>query len=391
MKKTQSVSTFLLAIGLLAGLTMNSRATINANDETPVLIPVTDSNVLNGLTLNDWVCASSFISSTVEGAACTVAFKGTQRVALQVDDTQLSAAVPSRYPILAWSVNGGPVQNHQLSATDTSVVLASGVTNPVIDLYIEGMSPFENRYTGDVPPNSVKITGFLVDSNAATTALAPRGKVWLNIGDSIMSGDAALYSAGQGRPPDDHWAAADDARASYGYLLARHYGYQETRLAYGGYDWAGGLAHVPSLTTLIDQKTSTISRLTGGLNGGSLNPVPDVVLINLGENGAPALADMTNALVKLRSRVKPATKIIVMVPVAGTAKDQIIQGFNRYTNFSSDTNAFLVNLGPITYPTADGQHPTASGHQIIYQVALPFFNHLITPTLVESTWYGNGR
>jgi len=346
----------------------------NLSGTTPsVLIPVTDTNVLSGLTLNDWVCQTNFIGATADGASLTVGFTGTNQVALRVDNSQLAGAVAARYPILAWSVNGGPFQNHQLAATDTSLVLAAGVTNPVIDLYIEGMSPFEDRYDGDVPPNSVKITGFLVASNVVTTAVAQPAKVWLNIGDSIMSGDAALYAAGQGRPPNDGWAASDDGRASYGYLLARHYGYQETRLAYGGYDWAGGLANVPALTTLIDQKTSTISRLTNGF----LNPIPNVVLINLGENGAPATADVTNALFKLRSRVIPATKILVMIPAAGTARTQVTQAFNSYTNATLDTNAFLVDLGSITYPTADGQHPTALGHQMIYQDALPFFDPII--------------
>jgi hypothetical protein len=354
----------------------------NLNGTAPtVVIPVTDSNVLAGLTLNDWVHETNFISSTVEGASLTVGFMGTQRVALQVDNTQLSGAVASRYPILAWSVNGGPYQSHQLAAGETSVVLATGVTNPVIDLYIEGMSPFEDRYTGDVPPNSVKITGFLVASNTLTAAAVKPGNVWLNIGDSIMAGDAALYAAGQGRPPDDDWAAADDARASYGYLLARHYGCQETRLAYGGYDWAGGLANVPALATLIDQKTSTISRLTGGF----LNPIPNVVLINLGENGAPALSDVTNALMKLRSRVSPATKILVMVPVAGTAELQVTQAFNSYTNSTLDKNAFLVDLGSITYDTADGQHPTAQGHQAIFLDALPFFDPILMSAAINLT------
>lgn len=352
---------------------------LNGVTSSPI-IPVTDSNLLSGLTLNDWVCKSNFIGATADGASLTVGFTGTNQVALRVDNSQLVGVVASRYPILAWSVNGGAFTNHQLAATDTSVILATGVTNPVIDLYIKGMSPFEDRYNGDVPPNSVKITGFLVASNTLTTAVAQPGKLWLNIGDSIMSGDAALYATGQGRPPNDGWAASDDGRASYGYLLARHYGYQETRLAYGGYNWAGGLANVPSLTTLIDQKTSTISRLTNGF----LNPIPDVVLINLGENGAPALAAVTNALVKLRSRVKPDTKILVMIPAAGTARSQVTQAFGSYTNTFPDTNAFLVDLGTISYATADGQHPTTAGHQTIYQNALPFFDPIIVNLAVRT-------
>jgi lysophospholipase L1-like esterase len=338
-------------------------------------ISVTDSNVLAGLTLNDWVCQPDFIGSSVAGASLTVGFNGTRHVALLVDNRQLSNSAPARHPIIAWSVNGGNFQSRQLSARESTVLLAADVTNPVIDLYIKGMSPFEDRYSGDVPANSVRITGFSVDAGGSTMPAVPARKVWLNIGDSIMSGDEAAYAAGQGRPPDDGWAAASDARASYGYLLARHYGYQETRLAYGGYDWGRGLARVPALAKLIDQKTSTISRLKDG----KLNPIPDVVLINLGENGAPALKSVTNALVTLRSRVSPATKILVMIPVAGTARNEITRAFASYSTSTADTNAFLVDLGPITFATGDGQHPTAAGHQAIYQAALPFFDPIITP------------
>jgi len=359
--------TLILAILLGAPFTM---AKLPA-----AVISVTDSNVLNGLTPNNWVCQAGAINSTVNGAACRVAFNGTQQVALQVDNGHLSSLVAARYPIIAWSVNGGALQTHQLAAAETSVLLSAGIANPVIDLFIKGMSPFDDRYSGDVPLNSVKLTGFSVDAGGVTVPVALPGKVWLNIGDSIMSGDAALYAAGQGRPPDDNWAASDDGRASYGYLLAQHYGYREARLAYGGYDWGGGLAGVPALATLIDQKTSTISRLTNGL----LNPAPEVVLINLGENGAPALADVTNALVKLRNRVNANTKIIVMVPVAGTARSQVTLAFTSYTNATHDVKAFLADLGALTFATADGTHPTAAGHQTIYQAALPVLDPIITP------------
>ena len=358
----------LLARALVFGATF-----VVANLPAAV-IPVTDRNLLNGLSLNDWVCQVGSINSTVEGASFKVAFSGTQQVALQVDNAHLSGLVAARYPILAWSVNGGATQIHQLAAGEMTVSLASFVTNPVVDLYIKGMSPFENRYLGDVPTNSVKITGLVVDSGGSTAVVALPGKGWLNIGDSIMAGNLAEYSAGQGYPSnEDDLAAGSASRASYGYLLAQHYGYQETRLAYGGYDWGGGLAGVPALSTLIEQKTSMISRLANGL----LNPIPDVVLINLGENGAPALTDVTQALVKLRSRVSPATKIIVMVPVAGTARTRISQSFNSYSSASAETNTLLVDLGAIAYATADGQHPTAGGHLAIYRAALPIFNAIL--------------
>ena len=190
-------------------------------------------------------------------------------------------------------------------------------------------------------------------------------KIWLNIGDSIISGDGAAYAKGQGRPPNDAWAASEDGRASYGYLLAKHFGYREARLAYGGYNWGGGMAGVPALGTLIDQRTSTVSRLIDG----KLSPSPDVVLINLGENGAPADTAVTESLAKLRSRVDPATRILVMIPVSGSARTEVTRAFNSYKTTAKDNNATLVDLGQVKFDTCDGQHPTAAGHQAIFDTA----------------------
>ena len=208
-------------------------------------IPATDANVLKSLSPYNWNIGKEFISSTVIGASITLQFHATRHVALTVSADNIATNVPSRYPIMAWSVNGGMLQTHQLAANETTVSLTSDIANPVIDLYIKGMSPFEDRYTGDVPVNAVKIRGFSVDTGGTVTQTKYPAKVWLNIGDSIMSGDGAAYAEKQGRPPDDSWAASDDGRASYGYLLAHHYGYRESRLAYGGYDWGGGLAQIP--------------------------------------------------------------------------------------------------------------------------------------------------
>ncbi|MCY3022291.1 MAG: GDSL-type esterase/lipase family protein [Planctomycetota bacterium] len=339
-------------------------------------IPVTDGGVLSGLSPFNWVCKDDSISSAVNGASITLRFKGTRRVALQVATDHLATKVAARFPIIAWSVNGGVPQAHQLAAKEDSVLLSSGVADPMIELYIKGMSPFEDRYSGDVPGNALKITGFAVDDGGSATTAALPDKVWLNIGDSIMSGDGAAYAQQQGRPPDDAWAASEDGRASYGYLLARHYGYREARIAYGGYNWGGGMAHLPALGTLIDQRTSTLSRLSGE----KLSPAPDVVLINLGENGAPAEAAVTQALGKLRSRVSQDAKIIVMIPVSGRARAEVTRAFNSYRSSAKDENAHLVDLGRVTFATCDGQHPTAAGHQAIFAAALPVLDAIVGKT-----------
>ncbi len=357
-------------IGIVLLLAMLSRYA----DCATTKISTTDSNLVNGLSPLNWVQKTGFICSATGGASMKVGFTGTRLVTLNVDAAVIKTTVAARYPILSWSVNNGPAQTRQLAKGDTALVLASDVPDPVIDLYLKGFSPFENRYTGDAPENSVKITGFTVDAGGQTKAVLLPAKIWMNIGNSIESGDGALYAQGQGRPSDDTWAASNDGRASYGYLLANHYGYREVRLAYGGYNWSGGLAGLPKLTDLMDNTTSTVSRLVAG----AFSPRPDVVLINLGENGVPAKTDVTDALTKLRSRTGPSTKIMVMIPVSGKGRAVLTDAFNTYKTSAGDSAAFLIDLGTLTFSTADGQHPTAAGHRTIYNSALPAFDKLVT-------------
>lgn len=339
-----------------------SRADVSAAE-----IPVTDPTLLAGLSPYNWVCGKDSINASVAGSSLTLAFRGSGKVVLKLDNSHLANVPAERCPIIAWTVNGGAVKSHQLATGETSVPLTSGVANPVIDLYIKGMSPIEDRWNGDVPANSVRITGLETDAGLALVPLKFPAKIWLNIGDSIMSGDGAAYRGSQGRPPDGGWAASSDGRASYGCLLARHFGYRESRIAYGGYNWTGGLAGVPALTKLIDNRTSTASRLVEGL----LSPLPDVVLVNLGENGVPADQDVVASLKHLRSRIGKEARMLVMLPVSGRSGSEITRAFSSYQSGASDGNSFLIDLGKIQFEVCDGQHPTAAGHQGIFEAARP--------------------
>lgn len=342
-------------------------------DNPRKFIPATDPEVVKGLSPLNWIrTADGSIHSTVCGASIKLAFPATNEVALEVDTERLKYPAPARFPILAWTVGKGPLQTHQLVAGEKTIVLSNSVKNPVIELYIKGLSPFEDRFQGHVPANAVSISGFSVDPIGFVTP-PPAGKLWLNLGDSILSGDGAAYSGGQGRPPDDQWAASDDARASYGYLLAKHYGYNESRLAFGGYAWSGGGGGNPDVAGLIDRITSSTSRLTDD----KLQPAPDVVLINLGENRAPKAETVIAALTKLRQRCTPETKVIVMIPVSGRARAEVTAAVQSYVETSKDKRTHLVDLGQIQFETCDGQHPTAAGHQAIYEKALPFFDKLV--------------
>lgn len=335
-------------------------------------IPATDPQFLAGLSPLNWIRTTNGVHSPVCGASLTLAFPGTKNVVLEVDTARLNYPSPSRFPILAWNVGDGPLQTHQLAAGEKSIVLSDAVENPVINLYIKGLSPFEDRFHGDVPANAVSISGLRVDDGTTVTAPRP-GKLWLNLGDSILSGDGAAYAGSQGRPPDDQWAASDDARASYGYLLAKHFNFRESRLAFGGYAWSGGGGNNPDVSGLLDQITSTTSRLKDD----KLSPAPNLVLINLGENRAPKAETVIAALTKLRQRCTPETKVIVMIPVSGRARAEVTAAVQSYLQTSKDAHTHVVDLGDIKFETCDGQHPTAAGHRAIYEAALPHFEKLL--------------
>lgn len=337
------------------------------------IIPVSDAEVVKSLSFYNWVVKADAISSAGGGSSFALGFTGTKRVALQVDTTALAKVAPSRYPVVAWSVNDGAQQTHQLAPGEKEIILATDAETPKIDFYLMGFCPFENRYNGERPINSVRITGFQVDTGGRATALPRPKKIWLSIGDSIMSGDAAREKGNQGRPADDAWAVTNDARASYGYLLSQHFGYNESRLAYGGYNYSGGLAGIPALSILIDQITEKVSRLSDGV----LSPSPDVVLINLGENGIPTQDCVVESLAKVRQRIGSAARIIVMVPVSGRGEAEVTAAVAAYRESNHDGAIALVNIGKIPYETADGQHPTAAGHRSIYEAALPEFEKLL--------------
>jgi hypothetical protein len=382
---------FLIAAGSLADTT----------------IPVTDANVRSGLSPYSWIVKDGLLNSSICGASLNVGFKGTKQVSILVASPMTTRKDPLRIPVIAWTVNGGPLQTYEFGLDEKSFVLASGVQDPVIDLYIKGMSPSELRwrtkpyakllpYDPDIALNSLSILGFTVDDGGTTVAAPQPEKVWLNIGDSILSGDGALHTKEQGRMKA--WATSSDAQASYKYLLAKHYGYREARLAFGGYNWNGGMAGVPKLETLIDQHADTLSRLTDEL----LKPAPAVTLINLGANGLTPEADIVAALNKVRSRIGKQCKLIVMVPTSGTAREVTAQALNDYRRAEKDSQAYLIDLGmtaeqrakfvallgpsnqayltevgKFLFSTCDGLHPTAAGHRTIFETALPAFDAIL--------------
>ena len=337
-------------------------------------ISVADVAVRSGASPYNWMYREGVMASSVCGASVKVQFSGTRRVSVRLGAEGMPENLPvSRMPIVAWTVNGGELRTTQVERSEKELILSEGVPDPQIDFFIRGMSPFEDRWTGGIPGNTLRIRGFLVEDGGQARAVPQPDRVWWNIGDSIMSGDGAAYGGKQGRPHNDRWAESDDARASYGYRLATALGYRESRLAFGGYNWKGGLAKVAHLKNLVDYHSSGTARFEGDI----MAPKPSVVLINLGTNGVPQVEDVVDGLEKVRLRVGKAAQVIVMVPLSGAARARLTEAFEAYAKASGDSATHLLDLGKIEFETCDGVHPTAAGHASVFELALPRLRALL--------------
>ena len=71
------------------------------------------------------------------------------------------------------------------------------------------------------------------------------------------------------------------------------------------------------------------------------------------------------------------TRIIVMVPISGKARAEVSAAVQSYLQTSKDAHTHLLDLGPVRFDVADDAHPTAGGHQAIYQAALAQFDKLV--------------
>jgi hypothetical protein len=128
--------------------------------------------------------------------------------------------------------------------------------------------------------------------------------------------------------------------------------------------------HTPGLLQSALNLDSNHSRLVNG----KLNPVPDDIFINMGENSGPADGDVEKVLKSLRRASSKQTNIFVLIPFSGRSRQSLSKGFTEYVKSAPlDKQCFLMDLGnspylPVGRPTVfsvDGQHPLSSLHALL--------------------------
>lgn len=111
------------AFGRVAGAGL--AAFLSAASATAAVIGAGDPVVREASAPHVWVHAADGAGTSLCGAWIRLRFIGTRRVALVVDTAHMKLPSAARYPILAWTVDGGPEHTHRLAAGETSVTLVA--------------------------------------------------------------------------------------------------------------------------------------------------------------------------------------------------------------------------------------------------------------------------
>ena len=332
-------------------------------------VSITDPNILYS-PYNWFKSESKYAQTPNPGAYLKLTFSGT-KLAVNVDVSPFTQAnVPaSQYPLIRFSVDGGPAKTVQLTPTTSAIPCANSVSagnHSLLLQYVAGYV-FLDFWT---PVNVLRITGFTLDDGAK---LSPESEIRpanaLFFGDSITNGDddVADFIHGITNAVD-----TQDATIGYPSVVAAGIGAEYGVVAYGGASWDGNAAdgHTPGLMTSYSMIDSLHSRLTNG----KLLPVPDDLYINMGENVGPSGNDVPKLLTALRTASSRWTKIFVIIPFSGRARLALREGYNDYKkSVPTDGRTYLIDLGnnpnlPVGRPTmmsVDGQHPLAVLHGLL--------------------------
>ncbi len=327
-------------------------------------VPVTDP--LIGLSPYNWVKTAEYLQTPNPGAYLMLGFTGTG-VSAKFDVSPLAMLnVPaSQYPLVRYSIDNGPGTTVQLTAATIELSCGKGLKkgdHTLLLQYISGYV-FLDFWT---PTNVVRITSFMLDSDGTTNPLRLSARNSLFLGDSITNGDddTATFKDGITNAVE-----TQDATIGYPSVVASATKSEYGIVAYGGASWDSTAAdgHTPGLMNFFSMIDQGHSRLPQG----RLNPVPDDIYINVGENSGPSADDVPKLLTALRAASSTQTNIFIIIPFSGRSRGSLSAGFSRYrAKNRSDkrihvldlgNNAYLSNNGP-TLMSVDGQHPLAILH-----------------------------
>ena len=315
---------------------------------------------------NWYLNGSTYAQSNYSGSYVKFSFTGTS---LGMNVAQ--AATGTQY--IRWSIDNQTYQTALVANGSTLFSLATGLVAGThqVKLYCKGYGTTD-RWTAPQPPESLRITSYVIDQTAAISAPPViQSNTIVVFGDSIVEGYAADRTT-TGPASNDavfNWvpAVGEALNAEIGAVGLGGQGYGTAGVANTG----NGGGNVPPFNTAYQYYFGTQSRLTAGV----LSPAPTYVLLEHGVNGSYQQADVVAALTNLRT-IAPTSILIQMAPFGGQNNTLLLGYFNAYKAANpSDTNCFFIDLGSTiadglrgsgfqvgpdggTKAAADGLHPS---------------------------------
>lgn len=345
-------------------------------------VAVSDSTIQGSQSAYNWYTSgSTYMLSINPGAYLTPGFTGTSlSVGVDVSVLMSNGLPPTYYPVVKYSVDGGAYTSTRLVSGQTSITVATGLTDTTHTFFIvftgSDAGGNDQWWNGN---NALRITNFTVDTGRVTVLNSQTyaGTYWA-LGDSITAGVGALNNP--------VFSLAEDPTLGYQALIAAYFGRPYGNVAFSGQGWTGTSSGVPPFPSTYNLILSGVSR--------TFTPVPSLITVNEGSNSAPSSsADVVTMLGNLRACGDANTVIFLIIPFNQSAVTVLTNGYNTYHASNPTEKTYLLDLGSagasvVTANSYDGgSHPNATGYAILAGMLEP----LMQPYLLNQASGMSGK
>lgn len=250
-------------------------------------------------------------------------------------------------PWIKYRVDGGAWTKAQVSASvNVAVPSENSWGIHTLEVVVQATSEFVTRWS----PQNAHVSLTSISGTGLSPTLTTQ-KATLNalvFADSIGEGYKSLMGSSASSPTPD----GSDSTLAFPYRLADKLGAEVGVVAFGGTGWTvAGVGGVPALPT------SYVSLWGSGPTRDFITVIPDIIIINLGENDntADIVSTATNMINDLLTRIPATTLVAIMRPFSGREASNIQ---TVIANVNSNRVKYVDTTGWFSSTDAsDGQHP----------------------------------
>lgn len=292
----------------------------------------------------NWLVTGTMAKTINAGAYFKTIFTG-QNVSVTVD----TSAIAKPYPQFWSRVDGGPLNQHILDPSISSITIPLGPpfsNSPkhLLEIIVKSTSETVSRWGPQA--TGVIFTRIVLTDNATVQAPVRKPKNILIYGDSITEGVRTMGYVGI---PDD--TDRNDAVRDYSFQLSAMLPAEVGIVAFG----ASGFTHNGSGKVPILQQS--YNQLWAGQPRSFTDPAPDLIVYNEGTNDGPNITDLFVTVVKELLVAAPKANQLLLVPFDGQHQKDIqavVAEVDSPNVMVGDTTGF--------YNGEDGLHPFGYAH-----------------------------